>query len=448
MIDFKVLEKHSYPWDFIMPYYRFALCDVYNKEYVVVGRENIPPPKTPVFIIANHQNSVLDALNIVGMFKDYRQPVFLARGDFFRNNTIAKILRFWRVMPAFRERDGAAKSDLMKNLETFQIAANILQRGGVIGMFPEAAHQQGRYLATFKKGVPRICFEAEERSHFQLNLQVLPVNLHYSNINNFREKVLIEIGKPFKINDFFETYKTNPNEAYIQFNETTRVIIKSMVLDIEDKMHYTEYNLLREVVRDYRIKNNYKKYNYFDEFKEERKVISEIDTLKEKEPEKFECLMTSTKTYSELLQQLNFRDELVNKKITGMGLAAKTVLMTLLFPFYLFGLINNGFPCLITNKLIGKVKDKVFRGSLRFIMGFMLMPMWYLLILIAASVIAKSFTVGICYTLLAFLSLFVYYRYKVTLLKFWQTMRYFLKRKTDEVRQLMVLKEDILQYFQ
>jgi len=447
MIDFKNIGKHSYPWDIIMPYYRFALCDVFFKEYLVVGRENIPPPGTPIFVIANHQNSALDALVIVGMFKDYRQPVFLARGDVFKNDTVAKILRFWRVMPTYRLKDSGGKSDLMKNLETFQIAANILKDGGVIGMFPEASHQQGRYLSTFKKGVPRICFEAEEAADYQLHLQILPVNLHYSNIHNFREKALVEIGKPFGFSEFLEAYKNNPNEAYLQFNEKARIIFKSMVLDIEDTEHYEEYNFLRGMIRRYRVKNNYKKYNYFDEFNEEKKVVSEIDALKEKDPEKFETLMTETKQYSESLKKLNFRDWLVNKKLTGFGLVAKTLLMVLFFPFFLFGFINNGIPCAIPNMLSKKIKDKVFIGSIRYVLGFIFFPVWYLGVLIAASIISSSFIVGLSYTILAFLSLFVYYRYRVITLKLWRSWCYFLKRKTDEIRQLIELKNNILAFF-
>ncbi|MCL2290050.1 MAG: 1-acyl-sn-glycerol-3-phosphate acyltransferase [Bacteroidetes bacterium] len=447
MIDFNNIGKHSYTWDIIMPYYRFALRDAYFKEFVVVGRENIPPPGMPAFIIANHQNSALDGLVIVGMFKDFRQPVFLARGDVFKNNIVAKILRFWRVMPTFRLKDSGGKSDLMKNLETFQIAAHILKTGGVIGMFPEAMHQEGRYLGTFKKGVPRICFEAEEAADYELNLQILPVNLHYSNIHNFREKVLVEIGKPFGFSEFLEIYKNNPNEAYLQFNEKARTIFKSMVLDIEDTEHYEEYNLLREMIRRYRIKNNYKKYNYFDEFKEEKKVISEIDTLKEETPERFETLMTETKQYAEGLKKLNLRDWLVNKKLTGFGLIFKTLLMVLFSPFFLFGFINNAIPCLVPNMLSKKIKDKVFMGSIRYVLGFIFYPVWCLLILLVASLISGSFIVGLSYTVLAFLSLFVYYRYRVTTLKLWHSWRYFLKRRTGEVEELKNLKSRILLFF-
>jgi len=448
MIDFKNIGIHSYSWDLIMPYFRFSLCDVFFKEYLVIGRENIPPPGTPVFIIANHQNSALDALVVVGMFKDYRQPVFLARGDVFKNNIVAKILRFWRVMPTYRSKDSGGKSDLMKNLETFQIAANILKNGGIIGMFPEAGHQQGRYLSTFKKGVPRICFEAEEISDYKLHLQILPVNLHYSNIHNFREKALVEIGKPFRFNEFLEIYKNNPNEAYLQFNEKARAILKSMVLDIEDKEHYEEYNLLREMVRRYCIKNNYKRYNYFDEFNEEKKVVSKINTLKEGTPEKFETLMLETKKYSESLKKLNFRDWLINKRITGFGLVTKTLLMVLFFPFFLFGFVNNAIPCALANFLTKKIKDKVFTGSIQFVIGFIFLPFWYLGILLAVSLISHSFIIGLSYTILAFISLFVYFRYRVTALKLWHTWRYYLKRKANEIQQIIQLKSEILLFFQ
>jgi len=446
MINFKNIGKHSYAWDILMPFYRFALSDVFFKECVIVGRENIPPAGTPVFVIANHQNSINDALQIVSMFKDYRQPVALARGDFFKNDTVAKILRFWRVMPTYRSKDGGT-SDIKKNMETFQIASGILKNGGVIVMFPEAMHQQRRILGTFKKGVPRICFGAEEVADFQLNLQILPVNLHYSKVQKFREKALIEIGKPFGISELLETYKKNPNEAYLQFNDKARTIFKKMVLDIEDVENYEECNFLREMIRYERIKNNYKNYNYYDEFKEEKKVIAEIDALKEKTPEKFETLMATTKTYSESLKKLNFKNWLVNHKITGFGLIMKTLLMVILSPFFLFGFVNNVIPCFLVNFLTNKIPDRVFVGSLRFIMGFLLMPLWYICICVAASLISHSFIIGMAYTLLAFLSLFVFYRYRIITFKLWHTWRYFFVRKTEEIVHIKEFKNRILEYF-
>jgi hypothetical protein len=314
-------------------------------------------------------------------------------------------------------------------------------------MFPEAMHQQRRILGTFKKGAPRVCFAAEESADFQLHLQILPVNLHYSKIQQFRQKALIEIGKPFEISEFFETYKNNPNDAYLAFNEKARAILKSMMLDIEDVAHYEEYNFLRKIIRYDRIRHNYKRYNYYDECKEEKKVIEEIEHLKANFPEKFEDLMLETKKYSTGLKKLNFRDWLLNRKISGFRLIAKCLLMVILFPFFLFGSINNALPCSLANLITGKMTDRVFVGSVRLFLGFMLFPLYYLGICIAASLISHSLIIGIAYTILAFLSLFVYYRYRVILLKLWHTCRYFFKRKTPDVKELKKLKNNILQFF-
>jgi len=447
MINFNNIGNHSYAWDILMPYYRFAVRDVFYKEHLIIGQEHIPPPGTPTFILANHQNSLNDGLVIVSMFKDFRQPVSLARGDFFKNNTLAKVLRFWRVMPTFRSRDGTGRADLLKNYETYQIAIHILQKGGVVVMFPEAMHQQGRYLNTFKKGVPRVCFGAEEAADFQLKLQILPVNLHYSSVQHFREKALIEIGKPFEIGELLDLYKNNANEAYLKFNEKARGILKSMVLDIEDREHYDEYDFLREMIRAHRIKNNYKRYNYYDEFKEEKKVITEIDTLKSEFPEKFETLMTETKNYSALLKKLNFKEWLVNKKINTFRVFAKSLLVLLLLPVFLFGLINNGLPCSMANLFTSKLKDRVFVGSVRFLLGFFGFPLWYIGICVAASLLSHSFMVGLAYTILAFLSLYVYHQYRVIVKKLWHTWRFYFQRKTAEVSQLKNLKNSILSFF-
>jgi hypothetical protein len=46
------------------------------------------------------------ALAILFLFRDYRQLVFVARGDIFRRMFIAKLLRFIKIMPAFRSMDG------------------------------------------------------------------------------------------------------------------------------------------------------------------------------------------------------------------------------------------------------------------------------------------------------------------------------------------------------
>lgn len=444
MIDFTNIGKHSYAWDILVPYLRFAKDNVFFKEHLIVGKENIPKPGTPIFVIANHQNSLIDPLMILTMFKDNRQPVFLARGDIFKKDIIAKCLRFFKVMPTFRMQDGG-RNDLLKNMESFKLASQILKQGGVIVMFPEAGHQQGRYLASFKKGVPRVCFGAEEAANFELNLQILPVNLHFSNIHNFDEKVLIQVGKPFTINEFFDTYKSEPNLAFEQFNAKARPILKDMMLHIDYDEHYFEVNFLREMIRRERLSDK-KSYNYFDEFNEEKNVIAEINNWKENDKEKFAKLMTDTKQYKNELKKQNLRDWVVGNLCSKCKLFFLTFLMFLISPIFFFGAINNAIPCYISNIMTKKLKDKVFVGSLRFGIGFFFFPIWYLLMLICVSIIASSFIFSLSYVILAFISLFIYLRYQKNSVKLCKLRRY-LKMSMEERESLNKQKRSIIDSF-
>ncbi|HNW68701.1 MAG TPA: 1-acyl-sn-glycerol-3-phosphate acyltransferase, partial [Bacteroidales bacterium] len=107
MISFENIGRYDKGYHLLNLYLRFTHNKLYYKKVQIIGRENIPPRGTPTLVIGNHQNALMDALAILYLFDDYRQPVFIARGDIFKkSNTIAKILRFLKIMPTFRTRDG------------------------------------------------------------------------------------------------------------------------------------------------------------------------------------------------------------------------------------------------------------------------------------------------------------------------------------------------------
>ena len=113
---------------------------------------------------------------------------------------------------------------------------------------PEAQHQQGHYLGSFKKGFPRIAFAAEEMADFKLGLQILPVNIHYKDYYNARSEVVLTVGEPFGCAEFAEVFKNDPNIAYQELNEKARVRLKAITPDIEAyEDYYQEEDLLRQM---------------------------------------------------------------------------------------------------------------------------------------------------------------------------------------------------------
>jgi 1-acyl-sn-glycerol-3-phosphate acyltransferase len=117
-------------------------------------------------LFANHQNAFLDALLLVCFSNS--NIWFLTRADIFKNPISRRILFFFQMLPMFRERDGFKALQNVSWIE--QQCLRILKTGGVIGIFPEATHDQRWVLRPVKKGVSRLIFAA-----YTNNIKVEPV---------------------------------------------------------------------------------------------------------------------------------------------------------------------------------------------------------------------------------------------------------------------------------
>lgn len=413
----------------------------------VVGRENIPPKGTPTFCISNHQNGLMDALAILYLFDDHRQPVFIARGDIFRKDYVAKFLRYLKILPAFRSRDGD-REDMKRNFALMDLESRILREGGTLGMFPEAGHQAGHFMTTFKKGFPRIAFKAEETANFDLNLQILPMNIHYTNYFHIREELLVVVGKPFTLKEFFELYKEEPNKAYLALNEKARSIIKSMTLDVEDHEHYEEIDMLRNLWHTpLKEMDPAKGDSLYQQEQEDIELVKQLADMKETDTPRFDKLMADSREYIDGLKKLNLRDWLINRKVTLPMLLFKALLLVLCFPVYLFGFLNHIVPFKTPELFKRNMKDKMFSSSINFALSALCTyRLWFILLFIAAWIVIGKFWLAAIYIAVAFASLFPYFAYKCAVIKWLGAFRYWKlnKNKSQLLYRLKELKSECL----
>ena len=98
----KKVQDYDFMYDFLRYYVDIVMKLSYRK-IKYVGKEFIP--KDGAIILApNHTNALMDAMVVLGM--DHSPKVFVARADIFRNPKIAKILKWLKIMPIMRMRDG------------------------------------------------------------------------------------------------------------------------------------------------------------------------------------------------------------------------------------------------------------------------------------------------------------------------------------------------------
>lgn len=206
---------------------------LYFRKLRVVGRNNIPS-KGPLIFAINHQNALLDALLLSVI--SWRNPHFLTRADVFNNKYVDKFLRGLKMLPIYRIRDGF--DSIKMNEAIFEAAKDILDRGGVVGIFPEGSHSLQYKIRSLKKGFARIAFRAESGADFNLGLKIVPIGIQYESHFYPEGRTLISFGEPISVADFKEEYEKDQNAGIDAIGKELRSRLKSLILHIDSKQDY------------------------------------------------------------------------------------------------------------------------------------------------------------------------------------------------------------------
>ena len=464
MLDFRQVNKPDFRYSLLYRYVQFVHNHIYYRRYHVVNKHNIPPRGEGFMVICNHQNGLNDALGILFSMNG-RFPVFIARADIFKIKFVAKLLRFLKIMPAFRKRD-VGMAGLDNNEIIFAHSARIISEGDIITLFPEAGHEDCHHLGTFKKGFARIAFRAVELSDYQLKLKILPLGNHYSNYFRMQGKLMINIGEPFEFTELYELHKTDPNRAQYLLAQKARERVKKLMLEVEDLDYYDEYIMLCTIYRDTYIRHRpprdgrpekrtsifcrirYNNPGYFpNELEADQHIVATLDELKAKDRPAFEQLMTKAGQYKKNLKQLKLRDWIFRRRFLA-GFWIRTIALLLFSPFWLFGYLNNALPFYAGNLITRRVKDRMLHSSFHLGLGTLVtFPLWYLILFSTVWIISGTFWMAAAYLAVLPLSLLIFFRSKVLIIKLYnRTRRFWLKvRKNPLLAASEKLRREIVE---
>lgn len=166
----------------------------YLSKWQVEGVENIPN-KGPVVLVANHV-SYWDPL-VLGVISK-RRVCFMAKAELFKIPVLAQIVKSLGAFPVDRQKSDRA---------ALRAALEIVDRGEVLGMFPEGTRIKGPELGEFKMGAAMIAAKG--------NAPIIPVAL--INTPNIFSKGFF---RPFKV--------VIEKPVYIEKDETQKVTSKQL----------------------------------------------------------------------------------------------------------------------------------------------------------------------------------------------------------------------------
>jgi len=371
----------DYPFSFslVRNYIVFTFKRYYG-EYIVVGRENIPLD-CPLIFAPNHINAFMDAIAVHSIAPDRMPVIFLARADIFNSKNTAKLLKFTKILPAFRMRDGM--ENLGKNNEVFEQCVEILHKNMALGIMPEGNQGEQRKLRPIVKGIFRIGFSAQQPYNTQPKVKIIPVGIDYGDLTKFGKHIIINIGKPIEISEYMETHAVNPVLATNEIRDRLVSDLNNLSLNLATEKHYECFETITDIATTTYVKKLGLPDTTFYRFKARQEITKKLVAVEKAEPEKTEYLDSLCKEYTNLLKKINLRNWVLETDIPRLlSLIPDVVMLGITFPFFILGLLCNFLPFLIpvyVRKKVIKAQYEGFFSSLQFVIGIFTFPLFYLL---------------------------------------------------------------------
>lgn len=378
---------------------------VFYKRLTIIGEENMPKGDTPVMLVANHQNGMMDPVLLCVIEK--KQLHWLTRADIFKKPLVSKILHSINMLPVYRPKDKIPGSQ-EKNEAIFKEAHRRLAAGNILSVFPEGNHGNKKHLRPIKTGPARIAFGAEQEYNFDLNMEIIPIGIDYSNYVNFRSDVLVNYGKPIPVSQFKEEYLKDPIAAVKRFREVIRQALSDVMIDIQDLDLYDTIMAIEKTGEDLLLEHLKLPHGHLNEFKAFKHLTLQIEAKKEEEKEALEKLKPTAESYKNELNALNIEEKYLYTY--GKSFIGGKLLLLLLSPLFLIGFIGIGGPYLLIKRYVEKhVKDPHFKSSIKVAMGAFGYLFFFILLFVIFSLI---FSIKIATFLLIFVIIMGYFSLK------------------------------------
>lgn len=416
------------------------------KKIVVSGKEN-RVNEGPLIIASNHPNTLMDPLIIASLMK--QQIGFLANAGIFANKFLARVLRFFNVIPVFRKKD-VAPGQKADNKYSFLKCHEFFDQKGTILIFPEGESYYELKLREIKTGTARIALSYESLKGLDQNLKILPIALDYSDSIQFRSMVSVTIDEPISIQEFRKDFKDREADAVAGLTDTIRQKLEHHIPNTSNKEQeqfllksHKFYTTFNEPKGDLHV-------NPKQSFASRAQISKALHLLNKNNPDLY--IETETNLY-DFFDQLKeegltagfFTDAFFNKS-SSLVLMSYFIKFLVLAPFYLFGLLVNFIPYIIPNVVFRVLKlDIEYKTAVQMIVGLITFPLFYWLEIkwigdYYPLDIGTSFLLAFIFIISAFVAMFYYVEIK----RFKRVLHFYFFMKKDKKQSILKLRDKIL----
>jgi 1-acyl-sn-glycerol-3-phosphate acyltransferase len=327
------------------------------------------PDKGPVVFVANHPNSIMDALVLGFVIK--RKVSYIAHARLFRPRLMSWFLRSCGVIPVYRRQDDPDKME--QNVNAFQACYETLEAGETIGIFPEGTSDMLRKVKKAKTGAARIVLEAEARNGYELGVKLIPVGLHFFSRSHFRSRVLVNLGEPIPLVKYFTRYHKDQIDGVSGLTEEIQSRLEALTVNVRAE-ELDEF--VRDVERLYRdeLKSpdpasrsglpgiRQSPDTGIEEFLISQKIAECVQYYHDHHSGRVAEMRERVAAYKRKLARLHLRDNMLKTGATSAAIWRETIKAAGVglagLPLAIYGIVNNFLPYRIAEACAKKFLDE------------------------------------------------------------------------------------------
>jgi len=348
---------------------------LYYREVRVKNKVNLKT-EGPLIIIANHPNTLMDAMMLGYVCK---QPIhYMAKATLFDSKFKMWLLRSLNMIPINRIGEGRVKG--VSNQDSFEVCYEVLEKGKTLVVFPEGTSFQERQLRQLKSGTARIALTVESRNQNKLGLIVLPIGLNYSQAEKFKSSVLVNVGHGISVKEYTKDFEGNASAGAKKLTEQLRIRLEQVLVNSDNK---NEEKLVDRVARI--IESRYTKEgleNIEEEMTFLKKIRDGLDDYKVTEAWKLEEIQLLVEKIEWEINKWDIRTDFLDRRFRSR-MFFRQVLFSGIFliiglPLFVFGITHNILQFKLTDIIIPKLtKDIEYYAPMAVMLGLILYPLFY-----------------------------------------------------------------------
>ena len=370
---------------------------------VAVVRASLVPASGPVLLCINHPNNLIDSLLVGGVLP--RKVHYLATAALFRNPLVARFLAACGAIPVYRKQDDPGKMD--RNADAFAACFRALERGQLVGIYPEGTTHSESRVQRIKTGAARIALDYQASGR-GAPLTLIPVGITFEARKAFRGHVRLSFGEPIALAPYAPVYRDEPAKAVEALTTAIQWGMEAEILNVGRPERQDLVRAVEEIYRSDLIRELQEERGLgtrqIDPLRLSRAIADAAAHFEERDPERVARMWAAVLKYRTMLAAYHVRDQAVRARAQRPPARAQlrhSWEASIGLPFFAYGLVVNGLPYLLPRWLARRTARKeTDYATTRLLASIVAFPLfWAIEIWIVWRLLGPAWTLGFALSL-------------------------------------------------